>query len=127
MISKSSGYWIVDLDINSPHTVDHLVPEMRDAILLDEDCDRFLYCGQPYLVPAKSFIWLTHWLAGPAPKIRLPVKMNITRRERVFDGEKITFHITGKRIFDEFYLLTVVVALLLLLLLLLKDLIILVL
>lgn len=92
---KSSGYWIVDLDINSPHTVDHLVPEMADAILLDEDCDRYLYCGQPYLVPAQSFIWLTHWLPGPAPIIKIPVKMSIVKREKVFDGEKISFHITG--------------------------------
>lgn len=96
IISKSTGYWIADLDINSPHTVDHLVPEMTNAVVLDEDCDHFLYCGQPYLVPVQSFIWITHWLPGPAPVIRIPVKMNTVNREKTTDGEKISFSITGK-------------------------------
>ena len=51
------GYWVINLDVNSPHTVSALVPEMSRAKLIQEECDRELYCGLPYLIPVITFIW----------------------------------------------------------------------
>lgn len=92
----SNGYWIADLDINSPFTVSHLVPEMRAAEAVQEDCHLYLYCGQPYLVPVQSFIWKTHWLPGPQPQIHTPTNMRIMKRIRTDYGEKFVFNITGE-------------------------------
>jgi hypothetical protein len=55
-----TGYWIVDMDQNSPHTVKSLVPEMANVELVDNDCVEHVYCGMPYLMPALSFIWYVH-------------------------------------------------------------------
>jgi hypothetical protein len=48
------------MDLNSPHTVKSLVPEVANAELVKDDCVQHLYCGMPYLVPALSFIWYVH-------------------------------------------------------------------
>jgi hypothetical protein len=52
-----TGYWVVNMDQNSPHTVKPLVSEMAHMQLVDEDCVHQVYCGMPYLMPALSFIW----------------------------------------------------------------------
>ena len=48
------------MDLNSPHSVKSLVPEVANAVLVKDDCVQRLYCGMPYLVPALSFIWYVH-------------------------------------------------------------------
>ncbi|KAJ3647303.1 hypothetical protein Zmor_019187 [Zophobas morio] len=93
--NEKTGYWIVDMDINSPHTVDRHVPEMAAAELVDEDCKNYLYCGLPYLVPVLTMLWKTHWLPGPAPELRVPVTMNVLSREPIKDGLRITVEIDG--------------------------------
>lgn len=55
-----TGYWIVDMDQNSPHTVKMLVPEVAYAELVEDDCVQHVYCGMPYLMPALSFMWYVH-------------------------------------------------------------------
>jgi hypothetical protein len=52
-----TGYWIVDMDQNSPHSVKSFVPELANVQLVEEDCVQQVYCGMPYLMPALSFIW----------------------------------------------------------------------
>lgn len=95
VIDQSSGYWIPDMDINSPHSVDRYVPEMRTARIVDEDCVKYLYCGLPYLVPVQNFIFKTHWVDGPEPLINQPGKIEVIGRERIQDGERITLFVTG--------------------------------
>lgn len=63
---------MIDFDINSPHTVDKYVPDMRKATPVDQDCVDHLYCGMPYIVPVMNLIWKTHWLPGPMPQIQYP-------------------------------------------------------
>lgn len=83
------------MDINSPHSVDRYVPEMRTARIVDEDCVKYLYCGLPYLVPVQNFIFKTHWVDGPEPLINQPGKIEVIGRERIQDGERITLFVTG--------------------------------
>jgi len=52
-----TGFWAVDLDVNSPHIVKNIVPEMNQAVPVREDCENHLYCGMPYFIPIISFIW----------------------------------------------------------------------
>lgn len=70
--NETTGYWVIDFDINSPHTVDKYVPDMRKAMPVDQDCVDHLYCGMPYIVPVMNLIWKTHWLPGPMPQIQYP-------------------------------------------------------
>ncbi|KAJ8969459.1 hypothetical protein NQ317_008791 [Molorchus minor] len=93
--NESTGYWIADMDINSPHTVDRHVPEMVNARVVTKDCEDYLYCGLPYLVPVLTMIWRTHWLPGPAPKILIPVQSKVLSREYIPGGERITVQVEG--------------------------------
>lgn len=68
---------------------------MVNAKLIVEDCQKYLYCGQPYLVPVQSFIWKTHWLDGPEPQITKETQVKVVERIRNGDEEKIIFKITG--------------------------------
>lgn len=93
---ESSGYWIADMDVNSPHTVDRYVPDMKNAQLVTkEDCEDNLYCGLPYLVPVLTMIWKTHWLPGPRPTLMTPVTMNVLNRTKINGGERLDFRIEG--------------------------------
>lgn len=95
IVNESTGYWIIDMDINSPHTVDRYVPDMTNAIPIDQDCADHLYCGLPYLVPVLSMIWKTHWVPGPKPELTHPINMKIVSREKTAIGEKLEFVIEG--------------------------------
>lgn len=50
----------MDLDINSPHSVESIVPEVSAAMPTDRDCEKELYCGFPYLMPVTTFLWYGH-------------------------------------------------------------------
>ncbi|KAJ8925688.1 hypothetical protein NQ315_009535 [Exocentrus adspersus] len=91
----STGYWIADMDINSPHTVDRYVPEMRKAKLVEQDCEDYLYCGLPYLVPVLTMIWKTHWVPGPSPILQVPVKLEVLSREKTSGRERVTLKVQG--------------------------------
>lgn len=95
MVDRSSGFWVVDLDINSPHTVDRYVPEMTRAELIDKDCVNYLYCGLPYLVPVLNMIWKTHWIPGPEPELPIPVGLKVVSRMMIPQGERVTVKVEG--------------------------------
>ncbi|CAH1181734.1 unnamed protein product [Phyllotreta striolata] len=93
--SESSGYWIADMDINSPHTVDRYVPDMKNAQLVTKDCQDYLYCGLPYLVPVLTMIWKTHWLPAGKPPLEIPVVTEILNRTKTNGRERLEFKIQG--------------------------------
>ncbi|KAF5278793.1 hypothetical protein FQA39_LY18351 [Lamprigera yunnana] len=95
IIDQSSGYWIADMDINSPHSVDRYVPEIRAAKLVDEDCTKYLYCGLPYLVPVQNFIFKTHWIDGPPIRVKESSDMQLISRKKIKNGERFSISING--------------------------------
>ncbi|KAK9707901.1 Peptidase family M28 [Popillia japonica] len=95
VMHESSGYWIIDLDINSPHTVDRFVPEVAAAELIDKECAVYLYCGLPYLVPVLSMIWKTHFITAPPPTFEKPTVMKVLTRDKINIGERIIIELTG--------------------------------
>lgn len=93
------------MDVNSPHTVDRYVPDMKNAQLVTkEDCEDNLYCGLPYLVPVLTMIWKTHWLPGPRPTLMTPVTMNVLNRTKINGGERLDFRIEGYNMVTYFLL-----------------------
>lgn len=52
-----TGYWIADLDMNSPHSVEAMVPEIGAVTSTIKDCEKELYCGLPYFMPVTTFLW----------------------------------------------------------------------
>lgn len=90
-----TGYWIVDLDMNSPHSVEPMVPEIGAATPTVKDCEKELYCGLPYLMPVTTFLWKTSWIPGPAPLIHIPTKLDLVSKSIRQNTVSFTFNITG--------------------------------
>ncbi|KMQ89025.1 endoplasmic reticulum metallopeptidase 1-like protein, partial [Lasius niger] len=92
---SGTGYWLVDLDMNSPHSVESIVPEMAAATPTVRDCEKELYCGFPYLMPVTTFLWKTSWIPGPAPLISIPTKLEIISKTAKQHTINFTFNVTG--------------------------------
>ncbi|XP_063241668.1 endoplasmic reticulum metallopeptidase 1-like isoform X2 [Bacillus rossius redtenbacheri] len=93
--SKQTGYWVVNMDQNSPDSVMSLVPEMSRAELV-QSCSTELFCGLPYLMPVVTFIWKTHWIPAAPPDIPIPTNLLLISTE--YHGHNIrrmTFNVTG--------------------------------
>lgn len=43
--------------MNSPYSVESIVPEVAAATQTVRDCEKELYCGFPYLMPVTTFLW----------------------------------------------------------------------
>ncbi|XP_077299515.1 endoplasmic reticulum metallopeptidase 1-like [Arctopsyche grandis] len=94
---QSSGFWMVDLDPNSPHSVDGYVPSMRYSMEINyEDCNTQLYCGVPYLLPVQGLISRTSWLEGAPPSLPYRAHLNLTDIETVNSTlKRFHFKISG--------------------------------
>ncbi|XP_046493405.1 endoplasmic reticulum metallopeptidase 1 isoform X2 [Neodiprion pinetum] len=92
---SGTGYWLVDLDMNSPHNVETIVPEVGTAGSTLRDCEEELYCGLPYLMPVTTFLWKTSWIPGPEPLIKIPTRLE--RISKITKGNIISFrfNVTG--------------------------------
>ncbi|KAG8237643.1 hypothetical protein J437_LFUL013621, partial [Ladona fulva] len=52
-----SGYWLVDMDHNSPRALQKTHPNLlENARPVEDECSSELYCGMPYLMPVLTFI-----------------------------------------------------------------------
>ncbi|XP_075216314.1 endoplasmic reticulum metallopeptidase 1-like [Lycorma delicatula] len=96
IMEQKAGFWVVDLDVNSPRSVASLIPEMSRAELVQEDCRKRLYCGLPYLIPVLTLIWQTHWISGPSPTISIPTELKLIQKETRSQGiTRLTFQAVG--------------------------------
>ncbi|XP_047536484.1 endoplasmic reticulum metallopeptidase 1-like [Vanessa atalanta] len=63
-------YWLPELDVNTPHSLDAHVGGMREARASSADeCARWLYCGAPYFLPVLSLVSRGHRLPAPGPPL----------------------------------------------------------
>ncbi|XP_014236089.1 endoplasmic reticulum metallopeptidase 1-like [Trichogramma pretiosum] len=92
---SGTGYWIVNLDMNSPYSVQAMVPEVGAAEPTVEDCKQELYCGLPYLVPVTTFLWKTSWIPAPAPIIPIPTTLELIGKSVKGASINFSFNITG--------------------------------
>lgn len=92
---SGTGYWLVDLDMNSPQSIETIVPEVVAAMPSAKDCEKELYCGFPYLMPVTTFLGETTWIPGPAPLISIPTKLEVISKTAKQHLINFTFNITG--------------------------------
>ncbi|XP_034180983.1 endoplasmic reticulum metallopeptidase 1 [Osmia lignaria lignaria] len=92
---SGTGYWIADLDMNSPYSVEAMVPEIGAVTPTVKDCEKELYCGLPYFMPVTTFLWKTSWIPGPAPLINIPTKLELVSKSTKQNTVSFTFNVTG--------------------------------
>jgi hypothetical protein len=57
MISSDAGYFLVNLDRNSPRILTDYVPELYSAREITEEmCNKHLYCAVPVYYPCASML-----------------------------------------------------------------------
>jgi len=79
---EDTGYFMVNLDRNSPHVLNTWLPELKQAKLIHEkDCEKHLYCGAPIYYPASSLLRINHWIPAPGPKIWTPISLQLTHQD----------------------------------------------
>ena len=92
-----SGYFVVNLDRNSPKILQDWVPELRDAReIREKECETHLYCGVPVYYPASSVLRQNNWIPAPPPKLWTPISLNMTHQEAPTIGtRKLLFKAVG--------------------------------
>ena len=80
--SQDSGYFIVNLDRNSPRVLKEWVPELSKAKeITQRQCDAHLYCGMPVYYPAATLLRVNHWVEAPRPKSWTPISIELVASE----------------------------------------------
>jgi len=97
MEKEDSGYFMVNLDRNSPKILNDWIPELKEAKeIKQKDCDAHLYCGMPVYFPAASLLHINHWIPAPKPKLWTPISLNITHSEApTINTRKLLFKAVG--------------------------------
>jgi len=94
---EDSGYFMVNLDRNSPKILNNWIPELKQAKEINQkDCDAHLYCGMPVYFPAASLLRVNHWIPAPKPKLWTPISLHITHTEApTINTRKLLFKAVG--------------------------------
>lgn len=112
--------------MNSPHSVESIVPEVAATIPTVKDCERELYCGFPYFLPVTTFLWYmsklihskfprqmhgflkkisfrrkTSWIPGPAPLISIPTNLELISKAAKQNIVSFTFNVTGNALTND--------------------------
>ncbi|KAI5709192.1 hypothetical protein M8J76_012345 [Diaphorina citri] len=89
---RKSGLWLIDLDVNSPKTIENLLGDGLRLVNEETECSRELYCGLPYYLPVYSFIFQTHWIEDRTyTPLDVPLDLKLTYKHVEYsDGKKRT-------------------------------------
>ncbi|XP_026679415.1 endoplasmic reticulum metallopeptidase 1-like [Diaphorina citri] len=89
---RKSGLWLIDLDVNSPKTIENLLGDGLRLVNEETECSRELYCGLPYYLPVYSFIFQTHWIEDRTyTPLDVPLDLKLTYKHVEYsDGKKQT-------------------------------------
>ncbi|XP_050425475.1 endoplasmic reticulum metallopeptidase 1-like [Adelges cooleyi] len=92
-----NGLWIVDLDVNSPHSIKNYVPELANARQIShKECSKELYCGLPYFLPVITFIWQTHWIDSEPLDVKIPLNLKLMYRDqRLNNIQRLSLTVNG--------------------------------
>lgn len=71
VIYNDSGYWLQNLDRNSPHTMLNTVSELRNGQFVKDNCLDVIYCGMP-LWRTRDMLMLNKsiWVPAEAPIVQ---------------------------------------------------------
>jgi len=79
-----SGYFVVNLDRNSPNVLYGHVGEFNTmSDITDRQCKKYLYCGVPVYYPCSSMLKLNNWIVGPKPKIFRDTNITLIQMEEL--------------------------------------------
>lgn len=95
--NQDSGYFMVNLDRNSPNILRGWLPELSEAKeITSKQCETNLYCGMPVYYPAATKLRINHWIPAPRPKIWTPFSIELVTSEAPkINTRKLLFRAVG--------------------------------
>lgn len=95
--SEDSGYFLLNLDRNSPRILMNIVPEfMRMREVTDEQCEEHLYCGIPIYYPCSTMLRINHWIEAKKPRVYQETGIKLLHTEsHSVDTVKLLFEAKG--------------------------------
>lgn len=93
---SDSGFWLVNVDYNSPRLLFPHVQGLSQAKLVKEECESELYCGFPHYYPALRLLKVSHWIPGPRPVIHQHTHLQMVDRHDLSPQvTRLSFNLTG--------------------------------
>ncbi|GLV43360.1 uncharacterized protein CBL_03903 [Carabus blaptoides fortunei] len=94
---QDSGYFLLNMDRNSPKSVEKFVPELKEAISIQTDCEQAVYCGLPiYISRMLTFHEDSTWIPAPPAVIHEPVTLKLMSKNKVsFTKVRYSFKSSG--------------------------------
>jgi len=94
---SDSGYFMVNLDRNSPDVLRDWIPELKNSMeVTKKDCDAYLYCGMPVYYPAASMLRRNNWIPAPKPTMYRPIELDMVHMEQLnISTRRALFRVTG--------------------------------
>jgi MFS family permease len=81
---QDAGYFLLNMDRNSPQKVEGHVKDIAKATSLDEDCKKYLLCGLPLAYSEMiQIIKYSSWIPAGPPVLDQPVKLNVLSKVQV--------------------------------------------
>ncbi len=92
-----AGYFVINLDRNSPSVLYHWVPEYYTMKEISEkECNKYLYCGVPVYYPCSSMLRINNWIPAPKPKIFRDTNITLLHADEVSPHVvRLLFQATG--------------------------------
>ncbi|XP_076259381.1 endoplasmic reticulum metallopeptidase 1-like isoform X2 [Rhynchophorus ferrugineus] len=94
-----SGFFMLDMDRNSPSILKRYVKELADVESLQDDCEKYTFCGLPLIHPkvAKKLAY-SQWIPSSSPEFpqNETLKFSVLSRETLSNTkEKIVIQVSG--------------------------------
>lgn len=81
---RDAGYFLLNMDRNSPQKVEGRVKDIARAKSLDEDCKKYLLCGLPLAYSEMiQIIKYSSWIPAGQPVLDQPVKLDVLSKVQV--------------------------------------------
>ncbi|KAK4883835.1 hypothetical protein RN001_000106 [Aquatica leii] len=94
---KDAGFFVLNIDRNSPNNLKKYVKELSDVKSISEDCDHSLFCGLP-IVNTKIIPILrsSTWIPTEEPKIPEPISLRLLSKTYLSDyAARYNFTLSG--------------------------------
>ncbi|KAF5305113.1 hypothetical protein FQA39_LY09375 [Lamprigera yunnana] len=94
LYKNDSGFFLLNMDRNSPDSIKNHVPELNNAIPIEDECSDLIFCGFPIASTRMvSVLRESTWIPSSEAIIPNPIKLNLNSKINL-DEQNVTYTFT---------------------------------